>query len=204
MIHKEILCQQSPYFKAAFTDHWKEGQENLITLNEVNPGLLSAFVMDWFYTGQLLKKYSAGNGRTDLLLVEAYIFADRYDVPGLRREIVDNFYTACISEKENTLVRYKVIVKAFNNLPATSKLCCFLLDLYAGYWTSSMDDDEEQCLREKLPMSFVMSLMVRLGERSADKNIRNRDDYEEQVGEDAPTSLKEQDKEGYGLDFSHT
>ncbi|KAL1629713.1 hypothetical protein SLS56_005368 [Neofusicoccum ribis] len=159
-VHKEIFSRQSPYFSALFSGHWKEGKKKSVTLNDADPDAFG-IVMNWKYTDHISKAL------VDNTLVQAYIFADRYDVPELRQRIALRFYDLYYSPKRTRwLPSFETIICAFDNLPESSKLCKVFIDPYGDYWESSEDDDNEKEMRKRLPMSFVLPSMTRLGTRA--------------------------------------
>lgn len=83
-LHKDLLCEQSPYFRAAFSKNWKEGIENCITLEHADPDSFEDLIMDWLYTG-------TWSEASDETLTRAYIFADIQDIPKLREVIMAEF-----------------------------------------------------------------------------------------------------------------
>ncbi|KAL1635480.1 hypothetical protein SLS58_010237 [Diplodia intermedia] len=158
LIHKSILCAQSPYFRAALVKgRWKEGQDNTIVLDETDPAVFSQLVVNWLYTGEVPEDLRDS-------LDAGYIFADRYDFPELRAQIVEEVYFHYVARKQ-LLPSYKVIIQAFENLPSTCKLCELYVDLYGSRWYTKLDNEEDAALREQLPASFILPLLERLGER---------------------------------------
>lgn len=158
-VHKEIFSRQSPYFSALFSGHWKEGKKKSVTLNDADPDVFG-IAMNWLYTGHISKALAENT------LAQAYIFADRYDVPELRQCIFDLFDNY---KRNRWLPSFETIICAFDNLPENSKLCKLFIDLYGDDWESSKDDDNEKEMRKRLPMSFVLPLMTRLGTRALPK-----------------------------------
>ncbi|KAK0654039.1 hypothetical protein DIS24_g5557 [Lasiodiplodia hormozganensis] len=156
-LHRGILSARSPSFEEADLDSpWKETQENVMSLPDTEPGIFEAFVIDWMYTGQILEQ-------PDWLLLEGYIFALRYDVPGLRDHIVRDFYSAYVWGDEVKLPAYQLVSRAFKALSPERMLCKLFLELYEVGWSSDADDEEAAEERDKLPAPFVRELLVRLG-----------------------------------------
>ncbi|TLD18900.1 hypothetical protein E2P81_ATG01628 [Venturia nashicola] len=90
-----------------------------------------------------------------------YVFADRYDIPALRRKIVDKLWY-CF-EESNTLPSFLSIAGVGSLLPTTSPLLRLWIDLYIdGY---CMEDDAsttcslELAARQKLPFEFIYAVM---------------------------------------------
>ena len=64
MVHKRLLCQNSPYFEAAFNGNFKEASENRLELPDESSDVAEEFVF-WLYTGYLSKriKFEKTEGR---------------------------------------------------------------------------------------------------------------------------------------------
>lgn len=160
LIHKDVLFKQSPYFRAALAEgRWKESQDNTVELDETDPNIFKDFLVEWLYTGKLDENLA------DTTCIKGYIFADRYDFPKLRFDVIANLHKIYTKKHPEIMPAYKAIILAFDNLPPTCKLCEFLMDLYGARWDPHCDDDKEEALREQLPISFLVGFMVRLGNR---------------------------------------
>ncbi|EKG21292.1 hypothetical protein MPH_01284 [Macrophomina phaseolina MS6] len=122
--------------------------------------------MDWLYTGTWTEA-------SDETLTHAYIFADIQDVPNLRDVIMAEFHRMYTSERYvSALPEYTVVRKAFENLPDSSRLCVFFLDLYGARWIYGYDSEEEARERESLSLAFLMPFIDKLGRRASSKRKR--------------------------------
>ncbi|PVH85701.1 hypothetical protein DL98DRAFT_377704, partial [Cadophora sp. DSE1049] len=73
MVHKNLICRASDFFKSAFVGDFQEGQSGTISLAEDNPGAVSLFV-DWIYQGVV----PAGNTEEYLQnLYDLYLLSDK-------------------------------------------------------------------------------------------------------------------------------
>lgn len=53
-VYKDTICEKSKFFdKACSTDHWREGQEKLVPLPDVEPGVFKTY-LHWTMIGNLL------------------------------------------------------------------------------------------------------------------------------------------------------
>jgi len=89
-IHKQILITESKYFNTALTN-FQEGVQNEVLLEEMS---LTGFmvVAEWFYR----KNISTGSSRDDLmLLIDAYIVADRLVAIACKNELMDSIRSIC-------------------------------------------------------------------------------------------------------------
>jgi hypothetical protein len=48
-VHEDPICHKSPFFKAACSHDWKEGQEKLVKLPTIEPIVFEAYI-HWVYT----------------------------------------------------------------------------------------------------------------------------------------------------------
>ncbi|KAF4538908.1 Btb poz domain containing protein [Lasiodiplodia theobromae] len=162
LIHKDVLSKQSPYFRAALEEgRWKESQDNVVELDETEPKIFEDFLVEWLYTGKLDEDLA------ELTLIEGYIFADRYDFPRLRFDVIASIHGHYTEEMTDDLPSYDAIILAFESLPPRCKLCEFLVDLYGSRWKPYHDyiNSRELELREQLPMAFLMRWLEKLGNR---------------------------------------
>ncbi|KAL9090166.1 MAG: hypothetical protein Q9165_005446 [Trypethelium subeluteriae] len=92
-------------------------------------------------------------------LVNLYIFADKYDVPGLRDVLITELRDHGPDEEE--VPSFAVVIKAYDNLPADSPLCQYLMQVYlASYRAHSRYCLCDECgLRDMLPSEFLLTLM---------------------------------------------
>lgn len=52
LVHKDIICNKSDFFRAAVTGPWKEGKTGVVRLPEVLPAVFEVYV-GWLYTDQV-------------------------------------------------------------------------------------------------------------------------------------------------------
>lgn len=122
------------------------------------------------------------NPRLDL-----YVLAYRLDVPKLRQNLMDAFFTS-----RPPLVIYVMIIRAFQDLPHNSPLCNFLVDLYVdGNWQSNSDEDcdIEVGLRDRLPANFLFRVMSGLADiNNGSRKQRRRCAYHEHAEDEVSIS----------------
>lgn len=101
-----------------------------------------------------------------------YIFADKFDFPNLREELVTRRWRTHV--KHGFRLGYWVAINAFRELPASSPLSRFVIDAYIDGWMAdgSMKQicEMQAKLRAKLPMAFVFKLAAKLAKRSQVKS----------------------------------
>ncbi|KAL2070635.1 hypothetical protein VTL71DRAFT_13661 [Oculimacula yallundae] len=104
-VHKAVLCEVSSFFKAACNPTWMKNEDKVIRLPDDNPEAIQAMIY-WMYQDKLGitdDEYEAPTRSGEALdtfwglLVKIYIVGDKYDLPGLRNQVIDTL----IYEMEN-------------------------------------------------------------------------------------------------------
>lgn len=86
-VHRGLLCQSSPYFRAALEGGFKEAETQIIEWPEEESATVKIFQL-WLYSGSL--GVDLGDGlSTWRKLVDTYHFADVYHLPALKESIID-------------------------------------------------------------------------------------------------------------------
>lgn len=98
-------------------------------------------------------------------LTPLYIFADKFDFPGLREVLVSDRWRR--HAKHGFVLTYFIAINNFRKLPASSPMCRFTLDAFTDGWKTESHVCEFQFkLRSKLPPTFVFKLAANLAKRS--------------------------------------
>jgi hypothetical protein len=87
-------------------------------------------------------------------LLELYIFADTYDVPQLRRDILRT-YIGTSANYNFAIPVYRHVVRAFKALPPTSPMIRFIIDLCEYSWTGDQDV-------VKFPIEFIQAVLQKI------------------------------------------
>ncbi|KAG8528081.1 uncharacterized protein KY384_006997 [Bacidia gigantensis] len=131
-IHKGLLTEYSPYFKAAFTRGFVETQSMHLSLHDESPDVFD-LVYQWFYTGLLTCPGSANteDEGKDVkcyvdLAAQVWLFADRYNIPLLANKAVD-----CIIDRY--MEHFEIctnVEHVWENTSAGSRLRRLIIDTY--------------------------------------------------------------------------
>jgi hypothetical protein len=111
-------------------------------------------------------KWRGLEGFLERRFIALYVFAHRYDIPKLRRAVIRAWQTN--DEILQSMPDHSNVIAAYHDLPPTSPLCRYFLDMYTVYWNPDNDQDENTiALRSQLPQPFLFELAVVLarGER---------------------------------------
>jgi hypothetical protein len=98
---------------------------------------------------------------------ELYVFADRFDVPELRKAIIARIYNH-YATKARQLPWYAGVIVAFKNLPPSCPLCRLYIDLYVFRFGGEPDEDDK-ALEQFLPPEFTTSVMNGMGKERRKK-----------------------------------
>lgn len=162
----EYLTSVSPYFENAFKGSFREAVEKKISLANVEVETFGIYV-EWLNgreivdsNGKAFVGASATHDSQQAVLLKLYLFADEYDHPQLRRDVLQVFIRH--TNKYTHCVEFETISKAYDRLPSNSPLLRFLVDHYAYEWNPPNDTTERS-----LPVQFLYSLAITLCAQAA-------------------------------------
>ncbi|KAE9969166.1 hypothetical protein BLS_005464 [Venturia inaequalis] len=157
----EYLTSVSPYFENAFKGSFREAVEKKISLANVEVETFGIYV-EWLNSHKIVDENGeafAGENAIEIsrhaVLLKLYLFADEYDHPQLRRDVLEVFirhtnkYTHCVGVETTS--------KAYDRLPANSPLLRFLVDHYACEWSPASTATETFP-----PIQFLYMLAIKL------------------------------------------
>jgi BTB/POZ domain len=122
VVHQEVICQRSEFFRMAFTGGFQESEKKEMHLEEEDPRMFGHFV-DWLYGKQLYcSKDHANPSEVTFKHVQEwlalYVFADKISLQALRDEALER-YTVCA---EGTLPCTNEILLIYQNTVEQSSL----------------------------------------------------------------------------------
>ncbi|THY18955.1 hypothetical protein D6D01_07163 [Aureobasidium pullulans] len=126
-VHRELLCFFSPYYKAALKGIFTEATTDSLEVN-LTSGTLKMFVK-WIYTGEVASMEPFSR------YFNLYIFADLVDMIALRRMIMTH-----IQDYEEGIPSYSAVKLGLMNLPESSPLRAWTLNVYISHWEPACDD----------------------------------------------------------------
>ncbi|TID13699.1 hypothetical protein E6O75_ATG01677 [Venturia nashicola] len=97
-----------------------------------------------------------------------YVFADQFDVPALRRTLIDKEWKDF--ENDDRIWRWSSVIYALRKLKISSPLCRLLVDEFADRWGEFNSCETERALRTKLPSEFLYAVMAKQSETLADES----------------------------------
>jgi len=134
-IHEALLKLESDYFRVALSGTWEESKTKTFTLVEENSDVFRIFVR-WAYAQGFPFQTSDDEDDTDVLLVEAYLFAERRGCFRFQNEMIDNI-AKWMGIKDKWLSA-EAIKLAFTDTTSSSKLRRFIAEKTA--WEGKVED----------------------------------------------------------------
>ncbi|KAF1988016.1 hypothetical protein K402DRAFT_403204 [Aulographum hederae CBS 113979] len=193
-VHEDLLCFHSPYFRKAILGRFQEIEDRVIVLEDTDPNLLATY-MDWVYFGTLPDIEEAVESMTEDGFLEfpyenailaLYIFADRYDTPKLREDVVRSFYNVYVHWGPTKPPYFSLVITAFTTLPESSPLLHFLETLFAARYIPALDPESERKQRERLPHNFLLRMFLNSDTEAAshEERLKNISNFLEKNGEE--------------------
>lgn len=152
VVHAELLCYYSPFFKAATSGNWAEAKTGVVHLPDDDPRVFEVF-QDWIY-GARLGLMSGQDVDTSLLLA-LWVFGDKVQVPGFQNAAIEALRDRTCNPPRQ--FKLKDIKFAFENTAEESPLRKIIIDLYV--WESSIDGSISNWLDEAYPKSFIAGVV---------------------------------------------
>lgn len=142
----------------------------MIPLEDVDPAIFNLFI-EWLYTqrlpasdeARLWGQVAATSGLTSVLMLQLqlYVFANRFQVPLLRRTL----NRMIIYWSPDSTSPSRQVIYAFANLPSTDPILDFFVDIHFVQWELRHDKYwHQEDLFSKLPHEFLLRFMHRVGE----------------------------------------
>ncbi|KAJ8112973.1 hypothetical protein OPT61_g4788 [Boeremia exigua] len=161
-------CARRHSYNTALGGPWKEAEEGIVRLNDIEPETFSFFV-DWIYTKQhpaFEDSWGDLSGEQQLasqiLRLKACIFGDRF----LASEFVQATRKRLIFRLINVEgLSYETIIFAFNNFTADDLLLQLMVDVHCNEGNTISCTADEAILQESLPRSFLLRAMNKYAER---------------------------------------
>ncbi|KAG9659434.1 hypothetical protein KCU64_g3849, partial [Aureobasidium melanogenum] len=148
MVHKDLLCFFSTYYRAALQGGFLEASNKSVVLDLKTADC--QYLVGWLYSGRL-----PDVSRNQLFGL--YVFADKTDVLALRRAIM----TRIVTSENQMLPAFSQAAVALNSLPSSSPLYRYLLDTYTHHWLSKYPTSEDM-----LPNGFLVDWIKRAADRT--------------------------------------
>lgn len=194
-VHKNLICNASPFFRAACKDEWKQSEKSMIELPDDEPEVFEHFI-HWLYTDQIdtIDKTAFKNDDSEGvqqiidLLVSLYVFADKVQCGKLKDEVLDRLMD---SMRAGWIPTFPQVEKIYSNTAAGSKLRRWIVDVLIA--TNMLG---ELVSKQDEPWRLCPEFFYEIAQGYADSRrqasitlVHNRCAYHEHSG-DAPCPTK--------------
>jgi len=123
IIHTDVVCAKSRFFKAACSGRWKEGQEECVRLPDVKPEIFQCYV-DWVYGGIFVAEGPVDNEVK--MATSLYVLGDILDDIRLRNTALKALTSyACVERKHPSVGSIR---RAWINTPSHSLFRKWIVD----------------------------------------------------------------------------
>jgi len=160
------LCDEVPFFKAAFTKEFKEASEGALHLPEDDVDTFERF-LQWIYSGE----YNLSGLETEteaderyLQLAMLYILADKLQVPRLKNNVIDKLFE--MKAKANRVPQRTAVSYVFKSSMGNSQLRKFMVDWYAWHINFKYYNEAAKEFLYQCP-EFAADLAITLAQRVA-------------------------------------
>lgn len=131
-LHKDILCNQSSFFQAAFNGRFAESRKRSLKLPDLNVEDFKRYI-HWAYSGEVVVVDSEDGGEEDdkgakerMLLARLYVVGDQLGETLLRNTVIDKMFD--LNEKTGSGMGADPITIAYAQTPEGSKLRLLVRD----------------------------------------------------------------------------
>jgi hypothetical protein len=90
-IHKRLICDVSPYFKAAFCSGFEEAKTGAMKLETITVEVFNLFYI-WLYSQKRWVEASQDSEHEQRDLLELYVFADMVQIDALKRATLQRIH----------------------------------------------------------------------------------------------------------------
>ena len=188
-VHKALLTHHSEYFRNAFNGSWKESDNKLVTLEDVETVAVDIFV-HWLYNQRMPDDDECYSLRqqnmTSVLHVDddplitgytkAIVFGDRFLAPVFRQAAHDCIAISVVDDYNHEFLRpppfFTATQYAFDNLPSNHSTLDLLLDVQCRHWDVSQHGvNEEVVIAELLKQDLSPGMLIRMIARYSSRAI---------------------------------
>jgi hypothetical protein len=156
MIHKDVVCASSKFFKAACSQRWIEGKEKKVTLPEMEPKVFQDYVA-WLYSRAYQLQASKGDADPEVhdalqAAIELYLLGDVLDDIRLRNKIVQVLVTDDLELVPGS--------RTLHQLWARTTPASLLRKMYVVIFTRRVDREEFAKIVASYPAELVQEIAV--------------------------------------------
>ncbi|KAK4495380.1 hypothetical protein PRZ48_013711 [Zasmidium cellare] len=155
IVHKSTACDNSPFFEAACSQHWVEGQEKVVRLPDTTPKLFAAF-LHWAYSRELKLDDEpdgrGGNYPRTFDLGSLWGLANYLQTPALRNKVIDRLLQKFDAMPLSPVPR-AALAHIWEVSPPESTIRRLLVDVHIARLSAEKFDQH----RDEWPQELIMA-----------------------------------------------
>ena len=155
-VHKGLLCNASPYFRAALEGGFKEATTQTIEWPEETPGIIKEFLF-WLYSGSLSEEETSDRPRWNFL-VNLYIFAEVRGLHALQNAVMDGLLG--LIQKKTSALDVGVLDLIYQQASPQSLLRRLAVDLFVRHYHLKQHDWFRESFLKNYPKEFMADVII--------------------------------------------
>lgn len=162
MLHKNLVCRYSSFFKAACKGGFREAESNEIKLPDDESETFDNFVQ-WLYTRDFEHQKTESGGLDWVCILDTYVLADKLGAPKFSNYVMNLMVHEAEMrwDQELGLPDAAAVCVAYENTPGSSPLRRFLVDVYCC-------NNKLEIPKHAVPDEFVMEMAFNFKRMSAE------------------------------------
>lgn len=162
MVHKNLVCRYSSFFKAACKGSFREAESNEVKLPDDEPETFDNFVQ-WLYARDFERPMTESGGPDWVCIFDTYVLADKLGAPKFSNYVMNLMVHEAETrwDQELSLPNAAAVSVAYENTPGSSPLRRFLVDLYCC-------NNKLEIPKHAVPDEFVMEMAFSMKRRIAE------------------------------------
>ncbi|KAF1983842.1 hypothetical protein K402DRAFT_337676 [Aulographum hederae CBS 113979] len=188
VLHKDLICHYSKYFKKALEGNFEEAKSGVVKLDDVDIRAFKSLV-HWFYTQKIVAADSSGvEGASPAAIMEIqkalnpryqteraidpfiklYLLSDRLDIKRCRLDTFRALHDSLHKGSHAVLPSYGNLNLVWNGLPPTSGLRKYIIDMFGWYTQAHEEAWRTGMVRSRLERECLISIMAVICRKHAD------------------------------------
>ncbi|CAN9398345.1 unnamed protein product [Alternaria alternata] len=175
-LHTVLLMHHSGYFRGALSGAFKETDDGVVSLLDVDTDAFEVFV-DWAYQGTLREdlEYIRHSYKSGLATAcRAYVLADRLLAPSLKSALIDAYFDKDIHNLDRWYPNCRRVIHAYEHLAENDPSLRLYVDLWAISNIVDKMDAYDKVLIPDLPHAFLVHLVRRMNEVGQKPLLRSK------------------------------
>ena len=160
-MHKNLICEASPFFKNAISRDWKEANEGVVTLPDDNVDVVHCYVR-WIYFMKIFTPPPQENVKGDQsvqeFLGDCYAFGDKIQDLDFKDAIIDAYISQTLQLERLSRGMVKIV---YAHSQADSPARKLFIDLLL-WWCRQEPFSDRKRMKSEFPEDFLLDSLAAL------------------------------------------